>query len=139
MKITQSLALLATRLILAYGFYGPAKMKWESIEDVASWFADLGIPLPTLNAYMSASFEMLGVILLALGLFTRWISIPLMFIMLVAIKTAHWENGFEAGNNGFEIPLYYLIMLFTLLAFGGGKISVDEWIKAKWEKIARYL
>lgn len=139
MNNAQSISLLLTRLILAYGFYEPAKMKWESISDVASWFADLGIPLPTLNAYMAASFEMLGVILLALGLFTRWISIPLMFIMMVAIKTAHWENGFEAGNNGFEIPLYYLIMLFTLLAFGGGKISVDEWIKAKWEKIARYL
>lgn len=99
MNKIQSISLLLTRLILAYGFYEPAKMKWSSIEDVASWFADLGIPLPTLNAYMSASFEMLGVILLALGLFTRWISIPLMFIMLVAIKTAHWENGFEAGNN----------------------------------------
>lgn len=139
MNNAQSISLLLIRLVLSYGFYGPAKMKWSSIEDVASWFADIGIPLPTLNAYLSASFEIAGVILLALGLFTRWISIPLMIIMIVAIKTVHWENGFEASNNGFEIPLYYLIMLFTLLTFGGGKISVDEWIKAKENIVSRYL
>jgi hypothetical protein len=48
--------------------------------------------------------------------------------MIVAIKTVHWANGFDAGNNGFEIPLYYLIMLLTLMVFGSGKISLDNFI-----------
>jgi putative oxidoreductase len=70
-----------------------------------------------------------GVFLLILGLGTRFISIPLMVTMLVAIKTVHWQNGFPAGDNGWEIPFYYLLMLFVLLAFGSGKISVDFLIK----------
>ena len=45
--------------------------------------------------------------------------------MVVAIVTVHLGHGFEAGNNGFEIPLYYLIMLFTLLVYGSGKYSLD--------------
>jgi len=52
------------RLILAYGFYGPAMMKWGNINGIADWFGSMGIPFPTLNAYMAASTEMAAVILL---------------------------------------------------------------------------
>ena len=70
-----------------------------------------------------------GAILLLLGIGTRIISIPLIIVMMVAIFTVHLGNGFEAGDNGFEIPLYYIIMLLTLLIYGGGKISIDFFIK----------
>ena len=121
----KDLSLLFFRLILAYGFYGPAMMKWGNIGSVAEWFGSMGIPMPTLNAYLAASTEIGGVILLTLGLATRLISIPLIITMIVAIVTVHLGNGFEASNNGFEIPLYYILMLFTLLVNGGGKYSID--------------
>ena len=127
----RDLPLLFIRLILAVGFFGPAMMKWKDIGAIAQWFGTLGMPFPTLNAYLAASTEALGVVLLTLGLYTRIISIPLIITMLVAIVTVHLHNGFEAGNNGFEIPLYYMIMLFTLLVFGSGKISIDNWIGKK--------
>jgi len=121
----QSLSLLLARLIVAYGFFQPAKAKWSDINAIAEWFGSMGIPLPTLNAYMAASTEALGVLLLTLGLFTRLISIPLMVIMVVAIVTVHLPHGFEAGNNGFEIPLYYILFLLIFLSHGAGKFSLD--------------
>jgi putative oxidoreductase len=117
--------LLAMRLALAYGFYTPAKNKWEDINAIGDWFAGMGLPAPYFQAYLAAGTEAAGVVLLAIGFGTRFITIPLMITMLVAIKTVHWENGFNASDNGYEIPLYYLIMLFSLLAFGGGRASVD--------------
>jgi len=131
----KDLPLLFMRLVLAYGFYDPAIKKWNNMSDIISWFDSVGMPFPTINAYMAATTEITGVILLTLGLFTRIISIPLMVVMLVAINTVHWSNGFEAGNNGFEIPLYYLIMLFTLTIYGGGKISLDSLIKGATKKL----
>jgi len=122
----QSVALLLVRLVLAYGFYEPAKMKWSDIGSVAEWFGSMGLPLPTLQAYLAASTEAGGVVLLTLGLFTRLISIPLMVVMVVAITLVHLPNGFNSGNNGFEIPLYYFIMLFVLLTHGAGKYSLDR-------------
>ena len=122
---------LLIRLVLAYGFYGPATMKWGNISGIAEWFAGMGIPFPGLNAYLAASTEMAAVILLPLGLATRFISIPLLFTMVVAIVTVHLGNGFEAGNNGFEIPLYYLIMLTVLLFTGPGKFSIDNLLSKK--------
>lgn len=127
----QHISILFLRLILAYGFWGPAKTKWADINSVAEWFGSMGIPAPAFNAYLAASTEMAGVFLLILGLGARIISIPLIITMLVAIKTVHWQNGFSAGDNGYEIPLYYMLMLFVLLSFGAGKISVDYLIKRK--------
>jgi len=136
-NVTQKLAELKDlpplffRLILAYGFFGPAMIKWRNINGIADWFGSIGIPFPTLNAYMAATTEISAVILLPLGLATRIISIPLMFTMIVAIVTVHLGHGFEAGNNGFEIPLYYLLMLFALFVNGAGRISLDYLISEK--------
>jgi len=127
----QDFALLAIRLVLAYGFWGPATTKWKDIDSVAQWFGGMGIPLPKLNAYLAAGTEMAGVFLLALGLFTRVISVPLKIIMLVAIFAVHWKNGFASGDNGYEIALYYFIMLLALFAFGAGKYSLDHILKSK--------
>ena len=137
-ELAKPVNLLAVRLIVAYSFYAPAMMKWADINSVAMWFGSMGIPFPTLNAYMAASTEVLGVVLLTLGFFTRAISIPLIVIMLVAIVTVHGENGFamvQAGSelvdpwingtqmmgtfvnlqNGYEMPLYYIIFLLVLV------------------------
>ena len=125
LKHLQSIALLLARLAVAYGFYEPAMMKWADMAAVAKWFGSMGIPFPTLNAYMAATTEITGVVLLTLGLFTRLISIPMIVIMIVAIVTVHLPNGFSAGNNGFEIPVYYMLFLLIFVSFGAGKLSLD--------------
>jgi len=124
----KSIALLFTRIILAYGFYEPAMMKWKDMNAVSEWFGSMGMPFPTLNAYMAATTEITGVVLLTLGFLTRLISLPMIVIMVVAIVTVHWENGFSAGANGFEIPLYYMLFLLILVTFGAGKFSLDRLI-----------
>jgi len=124
--------LLFIRLVLAYGFYAPAMMKMKDVGSIGEWFASMNIPFPTLSAYLVTGAEVSGIVLLTLGLFTRYISVVLIFSMIVAIKTVHWGNGFEAGNNGFEIPLYYMIMLFTLFIYGAGRLSLDKLIGKKY-------
>ena len=129
----KDLYLLIFRITLAYGFYIPAKNKWSDIYAIADWFTSMNIPLPLLNAYMAAGTEAAGVALLTLGLATRIISIPLMFVMLVAIATVHYKNGFSCGDNGFEVPYYYLIMLFALTTSGPGRLSLDHLIHKRFK------
>ncbi|HHD77390.1 MAG TPA: DoxX family protein [Campylobacteraceae bacterium] len=121
----RSPALLLARLAVAYGFYEPAMMKWADISATANWFDSIGIPLPTLNAYMAATTEITGVVLLTLGLFTRLISLPMIVVMIVAILTVHLPHGFSAGENGFEIPLYYMLFLLIFVSHGAGRFSLD--------------
>ena len=45
------LAPLATRIVIGHGFYAAGHGKWGRMENVISFFSDLGIPYPAANAY----------------------------------------------------------------------------------------
>jgi len=47
-------------------------------------------------AFLAAWTEYVGAILLLAGLAVRWISLPLMFTMIVAATSVHWQNGWLA-------------------------------------------
>ena len=91
---------LALRLYLAPIFWMAGAGKFSAFEDTAAWFGNpdwgLGLPFPTLMAFLAAGTETLGAIMLLFGLGVRWISIPLMFTMLVAIFSVHWQHGWQA-------------------------------------------
>ena len=94
------LAPLLLRLYLAPIFWMAGTSKFNSFEDTAAWFGNsewgLGLPFPTLMAFLATSTEIAGAIMLVLGFGVRWISIPLMFTMIIAIFSVHWVNGWQA-------------------------------------------
>ena len=122
----KDLIFLAARLTIAYGFAMPALLKINNFESTVNWFESLSIPFPLLASYLVSSIETMGIVLLILGLFTRYISVLLSCVMLGAILFVHAPNGFAAANNGFEIPLYYFIFLMLFASFGAGKYSLDR-------------
>ncbi|RLA70209.1 MAG: DoxX family protein [Epsilonproteobacteria bacterium] len=122
----KNILLLVSRIILAYGFSLPALLKVNDMKGTVVWFESISIPFPTLFAYMVSGLESVGIILLILGLFTRYISILLGLVMVGAIIFVHIPNGFSASNGGFEIPLYYFIFLMIFATHGAGKYSLDR-------------
>ncbi len=122
----KNLVFLGVRLVLVYGFAMPALLKINNLEETVIWFESLSIPLPMIAAYLVSTIESIGIVLMFLGLLTRYISVLLSFIMLGAIFFVHASNGFSVANNGIEIPLYYLLFLILLASFGAGKYSLDR-------------
>ena len=94
------LAPLALRLYLVPVFWMAGTKKIAGIDSTIEWFGNpdwgLGLPAPELLAYLAAYTEAIGALLLLLGLATRWISIPLMVTMVVAIFAVHWDSGWAA-------------------------------------------
>ncbi|WJW76044.1 DoxX family protein [Thiohalobacter sp. IOR34] len=94
------LAPLALRLYLVPIFWMAGTRKFQDWDSTVAWFGNpdwgLGLPFPELLAFLAASSETLGAVLLLLGLAVRWISIPLMVTMIVAAVTVHWPNGWLA-------------------------------------------
>jgi uncharacterized membrane protein YphA (DoxX/SURF4 family) len=94
------LAPLALRLILVPVLWMAGTHKLADFESTVAWFGNpdwgLGLPFPWLMAFLATATELIGAVLLALGLATRWIAIPLMVTMLVAATTVHLENGWQA-------------------------------------------
>lgn len=68
--------------------------------NIVSWFGNdewgLGLPAPSVLAFLAAWTEFLGGWLLLFGFATRLISAPLMFTMLIAASLVHWDNGWFA-------------------------------------------
>ncbi|MEC7120893.1 MAG: DoxX family protein [Pseudomonadota bacterium] len=91
---------LALRWYLVPVFWSAGMNKWHHFNDTVTWFGNpdwgLGLPLPWLMALLATAAEIGGAILLAFGLLTRWISIPLIVTMFVAIVTVHLPNGWQA-------------------------------------------
>ena len=122
----KNIIILLARLVIAYGFAVPALVKINDLKGTAKWFESISIPFPTLAAYMVSGIETMGIILLILGLFTRYISILLGLVMLGAILFVHAGHGFSVADNGIEIPLYYFIFLMLFASFGAGRYSMDR-------------
>lgn len=97
---SNTIATLLLRLYLAPIFWMAGLNKANAFEETVHWFGNddwgLGLPLPWLLALLATATELVGALLLSLGLFTRLISIPLIITMLVAIFAVHWDNGWQA-------------------------------------------
>lgn len=87
----------------------------------------LGFPLPTIFGWAAILAEFLGGIALLLGLVTRWSAIFVAFTMGVAAFVAHANDGF----NKQEYPLVLMLGALSLLASGGGRLSLDAWLFSK--------
>lgn len=103
-KAVDFLGPLALRLYLAPVFWMAGTKKIASMDSTIEWFGNpdwgLGLPFPELMAWSAALTETAGAVLLVTGLAVRWISIPLMVTMLVAMFTVHWQNGWLAIAEG---------------------------------------
>ena len=107
LQYLEGLAPLAMRLYLVPVFWMAGSQKIAGMDSTIEWFGNpdwgLGLPFPSLLAHMAAYTEAIGAVLLLVGLATRWISIPLMVTMLVAIFSVHWGNGWSAiADSGAE-------------------------------------
>lgn len=81
------------------------------------------------GGYSGEQSECAGGLLLALGLFARPATVPLIFTMLVACWTADREalNAIVSDPDKFvtAAPFLFLLALLIVLVFGPGKLSLD--------------
>lgn len=100
LKHFDGLAPLAIRIYLAPILMQAGYNKLSHFSDTVEWFANpdwgLGLPMPAVLAALAAGTELFGAIFLLLGLATRLVAIPMIFTMVVAAVTVHWQNGWLA-------------------------------------------
>lgn len=131
----QSPFLLLVRLYWGWQLIQTGWGKVNNLERVTNYFATLGIPFPGLNAPFVAGLELVGGMLLVVGLASRPIGLMLSVNMLVAYIAADWEAlvSFLADPDKFmaAAPFPFLWASLMSFIFGAGKLSVDHWISLK--------
>ncbi len=131
----QTPLLLAIRMYWGWQFYQTGLGKLQNIPKVVEFFTSLGIPFPTLNAYVVGTSECIGGILLFIGLGSRIVSLVLFTDMTVAFLT----GDRDALKMIFADPAkFYQSDTFTfwlasalILIFGPGQIALDT-LLARW-------
>lgn len=132
---------LVLRLILAWEFgeAGIAKYNGEN------WFANITFPFPfnlvppEFSWTIATYFEIVGAVALLLGFATRFFSLSLIVLTVVAIVSVHWPESWstlaelwkgyaitDKGFGNYKLPLLLLIMLLPLLFNGAGRLSLDH-------------
>ena len=124
------LTLMRVYLFFVFWYAGTGKI--DNFDKFSGYLGTLGVPLPDILSWMVILTEAGGAALLLVGLFVRWMSIPLLIVMFFAGYLVHYENGWAHEANGIEFAAIYSLMILTLLCFGGGKyLSLDYWVSSK--------
>lgn len=123
----QGWGITALRMIVGTVFlvHGWQKLFVYGFSGVAGLFGQLGIPAPMLSAVVVTAVEFLGGGALLLGLFTRWVAIPLAITMAVAVFGVHMKAGFFLPN-GYEYALTLLVGNVALALTGSGEFALDN-------------
>jgi putative oxidoreductase len=122
---TAPYAALLLRLTLGTMFVAHALLKLFvfTLPGTAQFFQSLG--LPALLAYATFAAELVGGVLLILGIGTRWVAAALIPILLGALW-AHAGNGwlFSAPKGGWEYPAFLALAAAVQAMLGDGAYAL---------------
>lgn len=128
----QSLFLLFARLYWGWQFAVDGWGKLHNLGRVTEYFGTLGLPAPGPTALFISILELVGGLLLALGLGTRFIALLLAGNMTVAYITGDREAlmSFFSDPDKFiaAAPFSYWMASLIILFFGPGQYSLDALI-----------
>jgi putative oxidoreductase len=123
---TAPYAALLLRLSLGGLFLAHAGLKLMVFTPAgtAKFFASVGLP-PAL-AYVTITAEVVGGIALILGVWTRFVAVALIPVLLGAIATVHGQAGFffNNANGGWEYPAFWVVALIVQALLGGGAFEL---------------
>lgn len=143
------LGLLAVRLLMGWEYLESGLQKLHG----ENWFTDIqgDFPFPfnivptAISWQMATWFEIIGGIALIIGLGTRFFTLTLIILTIVATSAVHWPEmwsmfsellkGYVITDNGFgnfKLPVLFLAMLTALLFYGPGKLSIDAFVRRKY-------
>ena len=132
----QSPLLLFVRLYWGWQFVVDGWGKLHNLPKVIEYFGSLGLPAPGPTAYFVSILELVGGVLLALGLGGRLIALLLTANMTVAYITgdraALLSIFSDPDKFSAAAPFTYLMASLIILIFGLGRFSLDYLIERWW-------
>ena len=117
-------ALLVLRLALAAVLLYHGLPKLMDFGATVAGFQSMNVPAPTLTAAFAILSEVVGGILILLGIAVDLAGVLVIIDMLGAIFTVHWASGFDFTKGGWEHPFTVLAMALALALAGPGDYSV---------------
>ncbi|MDI5933548.1 DoxX family protein [Halomonas kalidii] len=120
-----AIALLRIALGVMTLAHGLMKVFLFTVPGTVGYFESLG--LPGFLAHLTILAEVGGGLALILGVYTRWISLALVPVLLGA-AWVHLGNGWVFSNEGggWEFPVFWAIALLVQAGLGSGSLTLSR-------------
>lgn len=105
--------------------YAHGLQKFPPSERFIQATGEMGFPIPVLFAWAAALSEVVGGVLLALGLLTR----PAAFFIMCTVGTAAFVRHAADPYRIKELPLLFLATAFLFLCVGAGRFALDRLVR----------
>lgn len=125
--IDQGLLFIRVALAIVFIMHGGQKFFLMGLPAVTAGMAQIGLPFPSVSAFLTSAAELGGGVALLFGLFTRLAALILAFDMSVAVLAVHITKGFFLPA-GFEFALTLLLVNLGIALTGPGRYSIDAWL-----------
>jgi len=109
--------------------HGWQKFFVDGISGVEGFFTQVGVPLSGVSAIVVATVELVGGVLMVLGLGTRIVGALYAACMIGAIVFVHASAGFLAAAGGYEFVLLLAAVSAAIALTGAGRYSLDALIR----------
>jgi putative oxidoreductase len=121
-------ALSLTRIVLGVLFVLHGWQKVTHDAGATGWLDEVHntADFSPLTLALAAYLELLGGVLLTLGLLSRLGALFVIGVMVGATYHKYDPNKDLLGPDGPEMPLFALMLGLLFLTLGGGKLSVDQ-------------
>jgi len=122
------------RFAVGWIFFQSGWGKLHDLGKVTDFFTQLGLPAPAFQAAFTSTTEFVCGSLLLLGLGTRLAAVPLIITMIVAIRTALWDQVDSLGALFGLAEFLYIALLLGLATNGAGPLSIDWLLEHRAER-----
>ncbi|MBZ5752514.1 DoxX family protein [Metabacillus rhizolycopersici] len=128
------IGLLLIRLVIGLLFIGHGTQKlfgWfggYGLKGTGDWMDSLGLKPGMTMALLAGLTELIGGILLVLGLLTPLAGLMIAATMVMAIVKVHGPNGLWSTQNGYEYNLTLLAVAIGIALIGPGQYALDAFL-----------
>lgn len=125
--ILDDIVLLLARIALGIILiaHGWQKFNEWTLAGTAASFGDMGVPAPGVTSAFAAIAELVGGVLLLVGLLTPVVALLNVLVQLGAFALVHVQAGVFVDNGGYELVLALAAGLLLIAVRGAGKFSID--------------
>jgi len=117
------------RLLMSSLFIWAGIGKLMNPGGAAQYFASVHIPIPGVAAWIAIVIELIGGLMILVGLQTRWVALVLAIFCVITGFGVHLPVGDQANMTHFYKNLVMAGGFLYVFAAGAGALSVDGQVK----------
>ncbi len=131
--VVRDAGLLITRVLLGVVLivHGGQKLFVNGVEGTGAFFESVGVPAAQAAAAFAGTVELVGGILLVLGLLTQLVAVLVVVVTAGAYFYVHQAAGIYAADGGWELVAVIGLAAVVFGLVGPGRYSIDALIAGR--------